>query len=299
MGLPGVCHIVPFAFGANDADAIATREMVLGSCKFLADSRAVGELLGQHPGSSDKAWNMLTLNHLTRKWWNMGLFALKCLGVTQGDSLATIQLQFHWMARPSNNPNPHREVDLEDREAVYQDIARLSKPPSIPSDEGRRSIGIPRAESVRPVRSGDLLEIRMPFNEALKMKSMIDLQWTMISCMALSGAAGSPELLYEQGQPDDDVFQTHDAQEDPRESCSPGRSGSVQDLPIREHPGSPQHQRLVDEDDASTDKQTTLGSPWFDVSRAPQSSLSESDGEAMSPLASDFVDCEWGRSVSP
>lgn len=132
MGLPGVCHIVPFAFDADETDAIVTRATVLGSRKFLGDSRAVCDLLGQHPGSSDKSWNMLTLNQLARKWWNMGLFAFKCFGVTQGNSLATIQLQFHWMAW-SNNPGPHREVDLGDREAVYQDIAHLSKPPSTPS----------------------------------------------------------------------------------------------------------------------------------------------------------------------
>lgn len=90
MGLPGVCHIVPFASDGDETGAIATRAMVLGSCKFLGDSRAVCDLLGQHPGSSDKAWNMLTLNDHARKWWNMGFFAFKCLGVIQGDSLATI-----------------------------------------------------------------------------------------------------------------------------------------------------------------------------------------------------------------
>lgn len=110
----------------------------------------------------------------------------------------------------------------------------------------------------------------------------------MISCLALSGAAGSPKLLYEPSL-DDDVSQTQEAQEDLGDSCSPNRPGNVQDLPIRAQSDSPQHQGPVHENDASTDNKSTLGSPWLDVSTTPRPSLSsESDGERASSWASDF-----------
>lgn len=291
IGLPGVCHIIPFAFKANDTDALATRALVLGFCKFPGDSRAVCDLLGEYPGSPNKAWNMLTLDHGARKYWSRGRFAFKCLGVTQGESLATIQLQLHWMAHPSNHPNTHCEVDLEDREALYQDIAHLTKTPialhKLPN-KGDGIFKLRRVETGTAVISGDLFEIRMPHDDALKMKSMIDFQWTMISCLALSGAAGWPELLYESTHPDDDASQAEDAHEDPGDSCSPSRSGTVQNLAIRPHSGSPQHQEPIHEDDASSDKQTVLGSPWFDVSTVPRSSLSSESGGEMSSWASDF-----------
>lgn len=127
----------------------------------------------------------------------------------------------------------------------------------------------------------------MPYDEALKMKSMIDLQWTMISCLALSGAAGSPKPFYEPSQPDDDVSQTQDAQEDPRESCSPSRPGSVQNLPTRTHPGSPQHQTPVHEDGRSGSMCRALHDHPCHlkaIERGRHHQIS-------------IFDCEWGRSA--
>lgn len=35
----------------------------------------------------------------------------------------------------------------------------------------------------------------MPYDKALKMKRMVDLQWTMISILALSGVTGAPGFM--------------------------------------------------------------------------------------------------------
>jgi hypothetical protein len=59
-----------------------------------------------------------------------------------------------------------------------------------------------RSGSSRAILSGDILNIEMPFEKALKMKRMMDLQWALISILALSGATGAPELLDEPNPPD-------------------------------------------------------------------------------------------------
>ena len=115
----------------------ATRVTIRGACKLLgASSITLRNLLGQELGSSDKHWNMIALSPLAHSLWGRGLFAFKCLGVIHEEPLSTIQLQFRWMAHQSKSPNPYREINLEDSEAVAQDIARYAEITSKPSSKG-------------------------------------------------------------------------------------------------------------------------------------------------------------------
>lgn len=171
--------------------------MIRGACKLLgADSITMRNLLGKEPGSSDKSWNMLALSPLVRDLWVRGLFAFKCLGVFKEEAIATIQLQVRWMSQQPTYPDPYRKIDFENSEAVAHDIARYAETRSTPQNT-RGAVGLANIHTSRTILSGDTLEIRMPYHEAVKMKTMLDLQWVMISLLALSGAAGSPELLRE------------------------------------------------------------------------------------------------------
>ncbi|ODM16643.1 hypothetical protein SI65_08150 [Aspergillus cristatus] len=58
--LPEACHIVPFAWNSNDTNIAATRALIMASCRLLQDADVLCEYLGEHLGSSDKDWNMLT-----------------------------------------------------------------------------------------------------------------------------------------------------------------------------------------------------------------------------------------------
>lgn len=81
-------------------------------------------------------------------------------------------------------------VDLDnDREDVSNCLKHLSQSPENPWVFNSN------------VRSDDLFKIEMAHGDATKMKQMIDFQWAMVCILALSGAAGSPELL---GEPDPD-----------------------------------------------------------------------------------------------
>jgi hypothetical protein len=116
---------------------------------------------------------------------------------------ATIKLQFRWMPESKKHLNPRRAVEIEDnRQGLMQEIESYSRPADTPvSIRSGGRISIARSGSSRAVLSGDILNIEMPFEKALKMKKMMDLQWALISILALSGAAGAPELLNEPNPP--------------------------------------------------------------------------------------------------
>lgn len=231
----------------------ATRVTIRGACKLLgASSITLRNLLGQELGSSDKHWNMIALSPLAHSLWGRGLFAFKCLGVIHEEPLATIQLQFRWMAHQSKSPNPYREINLEDSEAVAQDIARYAEITSKPSSK-EGVVGLTNINTSRGVFSGEVFEIKMPYEEALKMNEMLGLQWAMISLLALSGAAGSPELLREPDRPAAGASQTqtqylpddskHVQQE--RLPRSPSRHTTAQDFPTLTQRPVSQPQRPV------------------------------------------------------
>jgi hypothetical protein len=98
--------------------------------------------------------------------------------------VATIKLKFRWMPKNRKHPNPRWAIDFEDNN---QETSHT--PVSIRSG-GR--VSITRSGSSRVVLSGDIINIEMPFEKALKVKRMMDLLWALISVLALSGTAGSP-----------------------------------------------------------------------------------------------------------
>ncbi|OJJ89060.1 uncharacterized protein ASPGLDRAFT_78314 [Aspergillus glaucus CBS 516.65] len=173
-------HIVPFYFDSTEQNVDATRLLIQNACKLLGlDECLLGEDLGRQLGGSDKDWNMLSLSPRVYDLWRKGLLGFKCLRVTLGEPLATIKPQVCWMSgRTSeyNKRDPHREINFDNRKKTLQDISwhsRLTDTPGSTKDGAR--ICLTKVRSSRPVLSGEIIEIKMPYDKALKMKRMIDL----------------------------------------------------------------------------------------------------------------------------
>lgn len=73
---------------------------------------------------------------------------------------------------------------------MLRDIAWLSGLSDMSGSTGNGGrVSLTKAGSSRAVLSGEIIEIEMPHEKAQKMERMINLQWTIISILALSGAA--------------------------------------------------------------------------------------------------------------
>ena len=202
---PEACHIVPFAFNSNNENMDASHVLISRSRKlFWADRIVLNQLLSENLGSSDKSWNMLALSPQIHDWWGKGLLAFRCMGIIPETSSITLMLQIRWMPfREVKELSSRRLVDLDNEcDDVLRDLKSLSMPPEEPvSVPNGGRIAVSRSTSSLKIISGDIFKIQLDNEEAMKMKHMIDVQWLMISILALSGAAGSPELF---GEPDPD-----------------------------------------------------------------------------------------------
>ena len=207
-GEPDACHIVPFAFTSNDENMTVTSALIKGSYSlFGTEAASLTRLICGNVGASDKAWNMLALSPNAHRGWSRGYFGFECKGLVPGTSSTAIILQMRWMVRSNiKGLNAKHPVDLEnDRESASDDLRYYSQPPASPCAFSTKSGGgmvyFTWSESCLKVRAGDLFKIEMAHEDAVNMKSMIDFQWAMVRILALSGAAGAPELF---GEPDPD-----------------------------------------------------------------------------------------------
>lgn len=179
--------------------AVSTR-LIDCARRLLQPSMAtsLSNLLGQHIGCSDAAWNMLSISPQMHDWWARGLFAFFCRGITPDRSSSTVHLQFRWMPRKpvrKTAPKPERLIGDDD-----DDLHDMINWHSTSSNAYDQSVMAVKAGLFRPVLSGDNIDVERTNEEAEKMKIMIDFQWALISILSLSGAAGAPELLH---RPDD------------------------------------------------------------------------------------------------
>ncbi|KAJ4258748.1 hypothetical protein NW762_007835 [Fusarium torreyae] len=103
-----VCHIVPFRFNNNTANAERTASL-FSATDILCGRNFCGTyfLLLTNPavlGSLDQVWNLICLHPQLHTWWREGYLAFKCLGVEPAESgdredEAKVTLQFLWMSR--------------------------------------------------------------------------------------------------------------------------------------------------------------------------------------------------------
>ncbi|PHH74555.1 hypothetical protein CDD82_4887 [Ophiocordyceps australis] len=150
--------------------------------------------------ASDAIWNVICLSPTMHDLWTRAYFAFKCLGIyPSSESKWSVRLQFVWMPVRTRKIESFSvdEITSEtftQRLFVCQDMSHLQK-------------SAIRAENSRPIRSGDIYGILMPFDDALKMKMAINIQWAVLRVAATSGAAEQPDLLQDPDDPDSDYQQ--------------------------------------------------------------------------------------------
>ncbi|KAH6955654.1 hypothetical protein BKA56DRAFT_563545 [Ilyonectria sp. MPI-CAGE-AT-0026] len=201
---PHVCHIIPYTWN-NTAYRHQRASWFTLALTLVSPRNPYLHVLQQGIGSSDKAWNMVSLSPLLHFWWLKGFFAFKCMGITPvdgSDNLSEITLQFRWMPR-SPNPDASRFIKQDEQPDANRDF--LSKLTHYYSDacgvEGcidcphTAAIAAHNIETDHRIVSGDLIKVRRNTDVAERFKSMIDIQWALICAAAMSGAAQAPELL--------------------------------------------------------------------------------------------------------
>ncbi|PNP60120.1 hypothetical protein THARTR1_00144 [Trichoderma harzianum] len=185
--MPEVCHILPFSMSATDAamDFFSKKcgHLIYGLLYETGYFETLTDM-SKNRGWSDKAWNMLCLNHQLHAWWAEGYFALKYLGtIPKSKEASIVQLQFHWM--------PRNGLDCQQKCTIPEALEAMRR--TVSDDNG--FVKASRASSGRSLATGQVFEIPVHPEEAPKMKLMIDLQWAMIRLAALSGAAGCIDEL--------------------------------------------------------------------------------------------------------
>ncbi|EPE07861.1 hypothetical protein F503_00583 [Ophiostoma piceae UAMH 11346] len=231
---PEACHIFPFAATATQmgvnrlSDIPSLLDGILGT-----RDQAAGLLFGV--GLSDHAWNMVSLERQLHKWWALGYWGMKCLGVLpvrgngdgDGDGAAApadITLQFHWLPRQlasatgqpttaSRGQSWAEPTGIASGEAAAlwtewtEELLQHASGPysgaGAGAGAGEPVIAAAIPASSRALLTGATATIRMPLQDAIKMKAMIDLQWACLSIASMSGAAGAPDFLREWDDDDD------------------------------------------------------------------------------------------------
>lgn len=196
---PEVCHIIPFSVNSTTANRkkltcwIGTGELLfpngINNSKTPV-SQAI-KLFTSRNGSSDKKWNMVSLDDKLQKWWGKAYFGLKCLGTVlaagKPQGITTLKLQFHWMPRkvkPFEPLGKTKDEFLGAFSGTYGD--RSSEDPVV---------AMLRPKSGRPLQTGDIFYVDIQTEHTEKMIAAFELQWALIKIAAIAGGAEALDLV--------------------------------------------------------------------------------------------------------
>jgi hypothetical protein len=225
---------MPFASNATTASLeLLSGMMPAYRILFLDKDSEMPDLVIDHLGCSDRAWNMVCLDNQLQTWWSKCFFGIKCAGITSevDKDKSTIWLEFHWMSR-RNPQDPTRKISIDapaedaqggpraqhtmdspsEAHVLDSEAAQFVKGPGVyygdvAAHPGSRDLGLVMAfvrPSGRPLLSGHKFQITMTSEDAAKMKAMVDFQWACVNIANMSGAAGWPAFTGEDD--DDDAF---------------------------------------------------------------------------------------------
>lgn len=211
---PNAYHIAPFTW--NDTQEHIDRTFDLGPNRtFMVGNEFANRTRYLHnrdePGESDKAWNMISLHPQVYGWWSKGFFAFKCLEVQSlGSGESNVILEFRWMPQTKRWFGQHIDIfntgtghDLKEWLAGIDQFHASGNPPPMARDGLRLQVTM---SDGAPLYSGKFIHIRMKNEDVSRFKDMIDMQWGCILITALSGAAGTSQLLSNKNS-DDKVMQ--------------------------------------------------------------------------------------------
>ncbi|KAM0558004.1 hypothetical protein ACHAPJ_005171 [Fusarium lateritium] len=218
---PDVCHIMPFRFNNNRANAERTASL-FSATDILFERNFFGKyflLLANSSilGGSDQVWNLVCLHPQLHTWWRKGYLAFKCLGIEPVESEgeedeSKMTLQLHWMPRLTVQFGQEMRLDGQDNgyAQMIQEVQAFHQSGHLSAFSTRMIKFTLSTDEM--VMSGHVFSLNMRAEEAEEadmFKDMIDLQWACYKIFALSGAVGSPEILDD--DPDDRTTQwVHD-----------------------------------------------------------------------------------------
>ena len=194
-------------------------------------------------GSSDKSWNMLSLNPQLHRYWSKGLFGFKLLkdggedaraGNTQdspsANEFASIQVEFRWLSSKiatalgafleddttgGSKGDTTRVVKLD--AGNVETIAQAIDSARFPSTTLSNVPGVTahHAKSGRPIESGHIITLRVKREDKEKMEVALQAQWVALQMAAFCGAAEVADELDEGTPPLSPVPSISDDEEIP------------------------------------------------------------------------------------
>ncbi|KAM0347608.1 hypothetical protein ACHAPU_004621 [Fusarium lateritium] len=200
---PVVCHIIPYSWNDTKEHNNATGGVKRGGGSLLSFNIDLDALHICNPlelGATDKSWNMISLDRELYDRWSKGHCAFKCLGfeVTEGGG-AKVTLQFWWMPQTKRRCGQAIDIvntnDDNDWYALIEELKEFharGNPPSTLGDEANHLV----TKSGASLQSGYLIYLQIPEQGAVLFKQAMEIQWASILFTSLSGAAGSPELMF-------------------------------------------------------------------------------------------------------
>ncbi|KAH7198752.1 uncharacterized protein B0J16DRAFT_410226 [Fusarium flagelliforme] len=146
-------------------------------------------------GGSHKAWNMLSVDLVLRRYLKDGLCAFQWLTTDPApNGEVRVTLQFHWMPllelRWGQRMNINRRGSRNDFRKLVEDIKNFDHGPQI-----THKYGTVMDKQGKPLRSGQLIHIMMSKQDAEQCRDAVKVHWGCVVYTALCGAAGRPWLL--------------------------------------------------------------------------------------------------------
>ncbi|KAK0612249.1 hypothetical protein B0T14DRAFT_342936 [Immersiella caudata] len=177
---PDICHIIPHSSCARPEALERFRRLLRMTTALVSNRDTPLPMVEWVPwftarlGVSDEAWNMISLNTQLHRWWGKAYLGFKCLGILPSpkDGQKLVRLQFHWL------PGALSDERLEDGLRIH-----------LGSTWGPQQGLAAFRTSGRPVLTGDVFDVAVGAEDAMKMKQAVDLQWALIRIGALAGAA--------------------------------------------------------------------------------------------------------------
>lgn len=149
-------------------------------------------------GSSDREWNLVSLDSRLYDWWRRFYFGFKCLGVTEsftgtGDAIATLNIQIHWM--PRNFNDEHLTTEKRTVQSWTNQFTTSYGDPTT----NNPLYAITRPSNGHIVKTGDLFYIHIQENKVEEMEHTFAVRWAITRIVAM---AGGVEVLATDRTPD-------------------------------------------------------------------------------------------------
>ncbi|QPC72249.1 hypothetical protein HYE68_003001 [Fusarium pseudograminearum] len=200
-----VAHIVPPTW-IDTQETMETIIKAMDDACFLTGFHDIDQYLTlfvdeYKRGTSDKCWNMISLDQTLYWYFKNRYMGLKCLGIeyTEDDAKATVIIQLTHIYRTTNYPmeNATIEGDRNHYDDIVMGIQKFEHQCNLPYIEGQPCM----PPTTISVLSGMCTRIEMSKDDAKKCKFMLDISWRLSMIAGISGAAA-----YQQYLPDHDSW---------------------------------------------------------------------------------------------